>query len=189
MKLLVFLPLMALMVGCASALEKKNAAGEVETKMEKSASIGGDERVGVKDGSFKVQKKVMLAEELRHIENSTYAIEYEVYGNRDYGTKGLYGAYKECKAKANSVEFGGSGKMIPIEPPAPVINEDTELKFGEDEKGSLVGVSEEFLSERIDRFKKYKKILEKRRTEYETKLEICQNEVAEAEKKVAKENI
>ena len=133
---------------------------------------------------MKVQKKVLLAEELRHLENETYGIEYEVYGNREYGTKGLYGAYKECKAEVNSVKYGGTGKLAPIEPAAPVINEDPLLKFGKDESGELVGVSEEFLTQRIERFKKYKSLLQKRREEYETKLGICQNDVKSAKERV-----
>ena len=42
-----------------------------------------------------------------------------------------------------------------------------------DEKDKIVGVSEEFLKDRIARFKKYRQTLIKRQDEYEEKLEIC----------------
>ncbi len=170
--------------GCATELEKRNEVKDLDTQMEKKETIKGDESVGIKDDKFRIQKKVMLAEELRRLENVTYGMEYEVYGNRDYGTKGLYGAYRDCKTEENSVDLGGDGKMSPIEPPAPVINEETKLNFGLDEKGDMVGVSEEYLSERIDRFKKYRKILKKRRSEYETKLRICENNIKNARLKM-----
>ncbi|MCB0412789.1 MAG: hypothetical protein KDD50_00545 [Bdellovibrionales bacterium] len=173
-----------LFAACASQLEKDNEVQDLDTKLENEKKISGQDHLGIRDNKLKVQKKVLLAEELRHLENETYGIEYEVYGNREYGTKGLYGAYKECKAEVNSVKYGGTGKLAPIEPAAPVINEDPLLKFGKDESGELVGVSEEFLTQRIERFKKYKSLLQKRREEYETKLGICQNDVKSAKERV-----
>lgn len=184
MKKLVVILVGLNLLACASQLEKRNEVKDLNTQLEDEKSVGGGDKLGVRDNKLKVQKKVLLAEELRQLENETYGMEYEVYGNRDYGTKGLYGAYRDCKGEANSVQYGGTGKLIPIEPPAPVINEDPLLAFGKDESGELVGVSEEFLSERIDRFKKYKKILQKRRQEYETKLRICENEIKAAQQKM-----
>jgi len=186
MKKFILIALGFSFVSCASKLEKRNEVKDLKTKMEHEQKISGDDSLGIRDNKLKVQKKVLLAEELRRVENETYGMEYEVYGNRQYGTKGIYGAYRDCKADANSVRFGGSGKLIPIEPPAPVVNEDPLLTFGKDESGQLVGISEEFLSQRIDRFRKYKKILIKRRQEYETKLRICENDVNSAKYKLKK---
>ncbi len=177
--------LMVMVLGaCTSALKKKNEVKDLDTKMENQKQISGDSSLGVKDNTMVVQRKVELAEELRRLENMTYAMEYEVYGNREYGTTGLYGVYRDCKGQVNSTKLGGSGKLIPVEPPAKVINEDKELKFGKDEKGELVGISEEYLSERIERFKKYRKVLRKRRQEYETKVRICENDLKDAQFKM-----
>jgi hypothetical protein len=180
MKKLILLFTLINLGACTSALKKKNEVKDLDTKMEHAKHVSGNDSVGIKDNALIVQKKVELAEELRRLENMTYGIEYEVYGNRDYGTIGLYGVYRDCKADVNSSKYGGSGKLIPVEPPATVIKEDREFKFGKDEKGELVGISEEYLSERIDRFKKYRKVLKKRRQEYETKVRICENNLKDA---------
>lgn len=179
-KLIAFGVLAALFSGCASQLEKRNEVEDLDTKLEGAKEVSGGDRIGIRDNKMKVQKKVLLVEELRRLENETYGLEYEVYGNRQYGTIGLYGSYRDCHTELNSASLGGSGKLKPIEPAAPVINEDPFFKFGKDESGELVGVSEEYLSERIDRFKKYREVLEKRRTEYETKVRICENDLKNA---------
>ena len=188
MKLIGVIIFSILLAACASQLEKDNEVKDLNTQLEDEKRIAGDDRIGVRDNKLKVQKKVLLAEELRSLENKTYAIEHEVYGSREYGTKGLYGAYKDCRGEVNSVKYGGTGKLAPIEPAAPVINEDPLLNFGKDEEGQLVGISEEFLSQRIDRFKKYRSLLKKRRIEYETKLSICENDVKTAKAKLKQSN-
>lgn len=174
-------------IGCAATVEERNEVQKLDTKMKKTQSIAGDEKVGVKDDKMVIQKKVRLGEELRRIENETYGLEYDVYGNRQYGTIGLYGAYSDCLAELNALKLGGDGKVQPIEPAAPVIKEDPFFKYGTDETGELVAVSEEFLTERIDRFKKYKDILEKRHQEYTLKNKICENNLKNAKYKARQE--
>lgn len=186
MKLIITLLAASILVSCTSSLEKRNELSDRDTRMEKQQEISGGDVLGVRDNKVRVQRKVLLAEELRILENEVYGMENEVYGNRQYGTKGLYGVYTDCLADVDSVELGGSGKLKPIEPPASVIKEDRDLEFVKDEKGDLVGISEEFLSERIDRFKKYRELLSKRRMEYETKTKICQNDVKNAKARMKK---
>jgi hypothetical protein len=79
----------AFAVGCSSNPHK---AKDIDTKMEKKAIISGNENVGVKDGNLVVQKKVQMNEELRRLQNEVYSLEDRVYGNRKYGSKGLYGS-------------------------------------------------------------------------------------------------
>jgi len=183
---LLLLPIL-FSVACSSSLEKRNEVVEEDTRMENQQEVSGGDSLGIRDDKLKVQRKVLLAEELRLLENDVYGMENEVYGNRQYGTKGLYGVYVDCTTEENSVELGGTGKMKPIEPPAKVIREERELKYVKDENGDLVGITEEYLSERIDRFKKYREILEKRRAEYETKVRICKNNVKQAKAKLKSE--
>ena len=186
MKILILVLVLGL-VGCSTSHKEKSKVKNLEdSQLEKVKTVAGGDKLGIRDDAFKIQKKVDLAENLRDLENNTYGIEYEVYGNREYGTKGLYGAYSDCKAEVNSIQYDGTGKMHPIEDPAPVINEEHKFEYGVDKKGDLVGISEEFLSERIERFKKYKVVLNKRRTEYETKLRICENDLKQA--KIKKKN-
>lgn len=186
MKKVLCLASFMILGACASKLEKRNTIDDMDTKLKDEKKVSGGDKLGTRDDKVVVQRKVMLAEELRDLENETYAMEYEVYGNRKYGTKGLYGVYRDCHTDLGSYSLGGTGKMKPLEPAQPVITEDPFFKFGRDEEGELVGVNEEFLSERIDRFKKYRKLLTKRRNEYELKVRICENDLKNARYKAEK---
>jgi hypothetical protein len=165
-------------VGCASNPHK---AKKIETEMERSEGLSGEESLGVKDGNMIVQKKVMMNEELRRLQNEVYSQEDRVYGNRKYKSQGLYGALKSCRAKLVSREMGGDGKLIWTEPMDRVTDKEDDFKVGIDEKDKIVGVSEEFLKDRITRFKNYKTVLQKREDEYQEKLEICDAELAARE--------
>ncbi len=72
---------------------------------------------------------------------------------------------------------GGDGHLIWTEPIDRVTDKEEDFKIGLDEKDKLVGITEEFLKDRIERFRNYRNILQKRQDEYEQKLEICQTEV------------
>jgi hypothetical protein len=86
-------------------------AKKIETELEKGSEISGDSKVGIKDGNLVVQKKVEMNEELRRLQNRVFGLEDRVYGNRKYGSKGLYGALKECRLQVTSKENGGTGKL------------------------------------------------------------------------------
>ena len=162
-----------LSIGCAT---NKHKAKDIETDMEKSQVVG-EETVGVKDGNMVVQKKLEMNEALRRLQNEVYELEDRVYGNRKFGSKGLYGTLKDCRAEAVSKSLGGDGKLRWTEPVDRVTDKEDEWNIGFDEKDKLVAVSEEFLVDRIERFKKYRQVLMKRQDEYEEKLEICDAEV------------
>ncbi len=156
--------------GCATSPHK---AKKIETAMERSSEVSGDTALGVKNGNMVVQKKVQMNEELRRLQNEVYSLEDEVYGNRKYGSEGLYGALKKCRRDLSSKENGGDGKLIWTEPIDRVTDKEDEWEVGIDEKDKIVGVSEEFLLDRIKRFKDYKRVLQKRQDEYKEKVEIC----------------
>lgn len=160
-----------LTVGCAT---NRNKAEKIDTKIEKDDSISGDTRVGVKEGNMVVQKKVAMNEELRRLQNEVYELEDRVYGNRKYGSMGLYGELKECRTHLSDANNGGSGKLKWTEPRDLVTDKEEEFKVGVDENDKLVGVSEEMLKDRIDRFRGYKATLQKREDEYDDKVQICQ---------------
>jgi len=160
----------SLIMGCKS---NPNRAEKMETAMEKAEDISGGEKIGVKDGNMVVQKKVAMNEELRRTQYEVFELEDRVYGNRKYGSKGLYGALKGCREEITSKKMGGDGKLLWTEPMDRVTDKEDEFNIGIDEKEKIVGVSEEFLKDRIARFKKYKQTLTKRQDEYEEKLEIC----------------
>lgn len=160
-------------LGLVSCKSNPHKAEKLETEMEKSADVSGGEKLGVKDGNLVVQKKVQMNEELRRVQYEVYELEDKVYGNRKYGSKGLYGALKGCREEVVSKKYGGDGKLMWTEPQDRITDKEEEFNIGLDEKEKIVGVSEEFLKDRITRFKKYKATLTKRQDEYEEKLEIC----------------
>ena len=174
MKLVFALVAALFFIGCSSNPHK---AKKIETEMERSEALSGEEKLGVKDGNLIVQKKVQMNEELRSLQNEVYSLEDRVYGNRKYKSQGLYGALKACRAKLTSKEMGGDGKLMWTEPMDRITDKEDEFEIGIDEKDKIVGVSEEFLKDRIKRFKGYNSLLQKREDEYQEKLEICDTEL------------
>lgn len=160
----------AYMTACAS---NPHRAKKIDAKMESSEEISGDTRLGIKDGNMVVQKKVQINDELRRLQNEVYQIEDHVYGSRKYGSKGLYGSLKTCRSKLTSKKYGGTGRLMWTEPIDRITDKEDEWNVGVDEKEKIIGISQEFLLDRIQRFKSYKKRLQKRQDEYEEKLEIC----------------
>ena len=170
MKQILILAAMSFLVGCAS---NPNKAEKIDTKIENTSVVSGETKVGLKDGNMIVQKKVKMNEELRLLQNEVYGLEDTVYGNRKFGSQGLYGSLKDCKKKQSLKENGGDGKLKWTEPLDRVTDKEEEFKIGLDDKERIVGVSEEFLLDRIKRFRDYKRTLMKREDEYKEKLDIC----------------
>lgn len=169
MKNLALITMLLLLGSCSHNPHK---AERIDSEVKKSQAVQ-DEEVGIKSGNMVVQKKVSASTELKRLQFEVYELEDRVYGNRRYGSKGLFGALKECRSRLSSKELGGDGKVMWTEPEARVTSNEQELKLGLDEKDQLVGISEEHLKDRLARFKGYKQTLEKRQTEYEDKLEVC----------------
>ncbi len=151
-------------------------AKNIETEMAHSQGLG-DETVGVRNGDLIIQRKIAVNEELRRLQYTVYELEDRVYGNRQYGSKGLYGALKNCREELVSKRLGGNGKLMWTEPIERVTEKEDNFTIGIDEKDKIVSVSEEFLKDRLNRFQSYRKTLLKRQTEYEEKLEICDAEL------------
>lgn len=168
------LTVVALSLTLSACSSNPHKAEKIETKMEKNEEIAGDTTLGVKDGNLVVQKKVMMNEEVRRLQNQVYSLQDNVYGNRTYGSLGLYGVLRDCRANVADKRYGGEGKLIWTEAIERVADKEDEFKVGIDEKEKLVGISEEFLKDRITRFREYRAILEKRQDEYEEKLAVCQ---------------
>lgn len=168
-------------IGCAN---KTHKAEKIETKVENKADVGDNSTVGVNaDGNMVVQKKVQMNEEVRRLQNEVYELEDRVYGNRKYGSLGLYGVLRQCKVDLSDPKFGGDGKLRWTEPIDRITDKEEEWKIGLDEKDKLVGISEEFLKDRITRFLGYKKVLMQRQDEYEEKVQICKAELKAAKAK------
>jgi hypothetical protein len=158
----------------AACAHNPNKAEKIDTKMEKQDQVSGDTAVGVKDGNLVVQKKVQMNEELRSLQNEVYSLEDRVYGNRKYGSQGLYGSLKLCRTKVNSKEMGGDGKVQWTEPMDRVTDKEEEYNIGIDEQQKIVG------------FRGYKQVLQKREDEYTEKLEVCDADLAAREHEMKK---
>lgn len=170
-------------VGCRS---NPNKAEKIDTAVNHSDVISGDTSVGVKDGNMIVQRKVQMNEELRRLQYEVYEMEDHVYGNRKYGSLGLYGVLRDCRLQLSDPKNGGDGKLKWTEPMDRVTDKEDEFKLGLDEKDKLVGVSEEFLRDRLERFKGYKSVLQKRQDEYDEKVAICKAELRAMKSSVGK---
>lgn len=171
------LGIVALLGGLAGCKSNPHKAENIETNMENHGAVSGDTAVGVKDGQMVVMRKVQMNEELRRIQYEVYELEDRVYGNRKYGSLGLYGVLRDCRLQLSDPKNGGDGKLKWTEPIDRVTDKEEEFKIGLDEKEKLVGVSEEFLKDRLERFKGYKSVLQKRQDEYEEKVSICKAEL------------
>ncbi len=181
----IIISVLTSLILCACATNK-NKAEKINTKIDTETSLNGETVLGIKDGNMVVQKKVQMNEELRKIQYEVYELEDRVYGNRKYGSLGLYGVLRECRMQLSDPRNGGDGKMMWTEPLERITDKEDELKIGLDEDKKLVGISEEFLHDRIVRFKGYKNTLNKRQDEYEEKAAICNTELAAKKAKIGK---
>jgi len=163
------------LLGLGACSSRKDKAEERDTRLEKSQAINNSTAVGMdKDGKVMVQTKVFLAESLRSLEKEVYATENDVYGNEKYGTRGTQGVLKDCEKKLADPRIGGTGKLRPFASSDRVTEQEEDLKFVIDENGNLVGVTEEKLRDRIERFRGYKKVLSSRKAEIATEIDICE---------------
>lgn len=159
-KLIGLLMVAGLLSACAS---NPNRAEELDTKIEHSAPVSSGLVIGVKDGEMIAQRKVMMSEQLRDLQNQTFELESKVFGGERYldGT-GLYGVLKSCQTR--------SGQHIQAR--EYVIPDDT-YKAGM-ESGSIIGLHREYLLKRIARFREYKRTLNRIQNEYENQIQSCE---------------
>ncbi len=171
---------MAVCIGLIGCAHDKNKAEKIDTSLKYAEPITGNEKVGVKNGDLVVQKKVLMSEQLRDLQNKVYSLQDRVYGNRDYGSEGLWGALRKCRAKLVSPAMGGDGHLMWTEPRDLVVHSDKDYTIGLDDQNRIVGLTTEYLKDRITRFEQYKSILDKREDQLQTKLDVCDTELAAA---------
>jgi hypothetical protein len=162
-----------ILAACAS----KHKATEIDTKVEDTSPVSPDGVIGVKDGNMVYQKKVMMNEQLRTLELDVYNLEAKVYGGPRYlDNRGLYGVLRDCRVELSEPKNGGDGKLLWTEKREYVTQENDFTSMGLDKK-KIVGVSEEYLKDRLERFGGYRKVLQDRQEEYETKVKVCELEL------------
>ena len=178
MRIIVFIALVVSLISCKT---NPNKAESLQTNLDQQAGVSGSQILGLKQGEMVVMDKAQMSEKLRDLQNAVYSLEDKVYGTRKLNTLGLYGDLKTCQRRIASRQFGGSGTLIWTEPLDRVTDKEEELKIGLNEKKELVGVSEEYLRDRLSRFNGYKTILQKRSDEFESQIGACQAQLAAKE--------
>jgi hypothetical protein len=171
-KLLLTLSASLFLFACS---HNPNKAEKLDTTLDKKGDVSQGGAIGLKDGNMVYQKKYEISEELRDLEIKTHEMESQVYGGRRYfDNRGQWGALKDCREK---ISLMGDGKMSWTEPREYVIPDEDNYSIGLDEKNNLIGVTEEFLKDRMARFRKYRDTLEKRSDEYTERINECKMEL------------
>lgn len=163
MKTLILLSL--LFLSACSSLPK------VETKLEREQPINAELKFGTRGTDLIVQRKVDMIERLRALQIEVYELEAKTYGS-EFGSLGIYGLLKECRMNLAYSE----GALRYLEPLERVTDNEPPLTIGFDETEKLVGIAEETLQARIDRFEGYKRTLKGRLVGLEQKLDMCKVE-------------
>jgi hypothetical protein len=176
-KKVLVLASMLLLAACAT---NPNKAVNLDTRVDNMTTMSQDSVIGVKGGNMVYQKKVILGEVLHNIQIEAYQAEATLYGGpRYYDNRGLIGALKECKEETSVLS---DGKIQWTEKRDYVIPEYESIKMGLDETGLLAGVTEEFLRDRIDRFREYKTNLNNRTDAMNEKIAECKVNLAYTKK-------
>ena len=165
----------------ASCSHNPNKAEKIETNLDHREKVSGSQSLGLKSGEMVVQEKIEVTERLRDLQNQVQGLEDKVYGSRKFESKGLHGDLRSCRSKLSSRQYGGSGTLVWAEPLDRVTDKEEELSLGLDESNQLVGVREEFLRDRLNRYLGYKKILQKREDEFTEGLEECKAQLKDKE--------
>lgn len=170
------LSVLSLVIFLAACSSNPHKISKVEESLENEKKIGDQGYVvGKNDQSeFVVQKKVQIADYLKNLEKDVYALEHEIYGSRD-GNKGQRGVLEDCLVKANSLKLGGDGGYV--QPPEKAIlteSEGTLSRISLDDKEQVIGVSEEYLLDRVKKFEAYKKNYSTQREWYDRENRICE---------------
>jgi len=189
---------LSLAVGISACSTNPNKAEKIETNLQNKEDMGAGQSLGENDkGEMVVQQKVKLATYLKDLQTEVYTMETHIYGDDSTGRSGLYGVLRECKDESRSKKYGGDAKVTP--PPAKDIKttgEDINMtaiidkvmpgRMGKDENKQLVGVSEDYLSNRIKRFEGYKSSYQERQSWFDEEIRKCQADLKD--KKEAYQN-
>lgn len=157
-----------------SACSSKPPITKIDTELKDQQTIGSESLGKNKEGNYVLQKKEDLASNLLDLQRDVTALEQGIYGNKAYGNKGKYGVLEDCRIELRAKN---NGKWEMVEPaPKTILNkEETKMvkKMGLDEKGKLVLLTEEELTERIKRFERYKNSYETQDEWFDTEIKAC----------------
>lgn len=169
-----------LLIGTMLSCANPNKAEKIDAKTDGMKAVTKDTSVGLnKKGEMIARRKVQMTEELKNLEKRVYTLEEDIYGNDELGNRGKWGVLRDCMKDAYSKDMGGDGKLHVLPEKRQVTKKESQLKIGLDEDGQLVGVSDEYLKDRIERFKSYEDLLGQDKDFFEEKIRICQAMIEE----------
>jgi hypothetical protein len=147
--------------------------------MDKTLNNGtGDvaEKVGVRDDKVVIQKRIYLEEQLWTLKSEVDDLQRVLYGASRQDPGGIWLGLRECRKRLADPRIGGTGKPEPMETWANITKQDEAFFYKVDKKtNSLVGVSEEALDERLQRYQTHKRVLSAKYEELKDKIDSCED--------------
>lgn len=174
MKIIFALMLLGIVMGCGS----KKVSLDEPAKFDKPLNTGtvdNREKVGIKDDTVVIQKKIYLEEELSKLHTQITDLENTVYGRSKKDPGGLWFALNKCRQKLQDPRIGGAGLAEPMEKWEKLTEKEDDFNYAIDDKQNVVAVSEEKLEARITNLKKMKRILDDRYDNFKDKMDVCEN--------------
>ena len=166
---LFILGIAAVVVGCASG---PKTADKFDEDLN-TATSDGKEKVGIVDGKVVIQKRQYLDEQLAKFRRDTDDLQNDIFGESVKYPGGLWFGLKDCRQRLSDPRIGGNGIPEPMERWERVMDREmlTEYKV----KGKeVIVVKQENLDDRINAYKKGKRILESQYQGFKRKLNICE---------------
>ncbi|MFM8314262.1 MAG: hypothetical protein ACKOA8_08260 [Deltaproteobacteria bacterium] len=182
MRLVILFSASLLLTHCASKKEVTVSLEEAP-KMEKnlkSTTSDRAEKVGVKDGTVKIQKTIYLEEDLTKMQREIEDLENRVYGESRTYPGGMFLALKECRGRLSDARLGGNGVPEPMEKWEKVSEKNEDYNYHVDKEQNVVAVNEEELATRITNLRKLKRILADTYDSFQTRLDNCQQKLQAA---------
>jgi TolA-binding protein len=158
------------LVGCSSTPE---GPGELE-KTYNTSTGDNREQVGMRDDKVVVQKRIYLEEQLFSLKSEVDDLQSTIFGKSRQDPGGLYLGLKDCRNRLSDPRLGGNGKPQPMEKWVNITAQDEQFFFKADKNNHLVGVSEEALDNRIQRFQKHQRMLTEQYDSFKDKLDTCE---------------
>ncbi|MBM4304755.1 MAG: hypothetical protein FJ112_10580 [Deltaproteobacteria bacterium] len=174
--------ILALLFGCSS--KEVTVSTENADKFDKTLNSGTpdrNEKVGIKDGTIKVQKTVYLEEDITQTQREIDELENKIYGGSKTDPGGLYLDLKNCRNQLSDSRLGGNSVPEPMERWEKISKKNPDYNYFVDRDKNVIGVSEEELAGKITNLRKIVRLLNDTYDTFQSRVEICQQKVRAAQ--------
>jgi len=180
----VLMGLVALMVLASCSSKEVTVSTDEAEKFDKnlnSATLDKAEKVGIKDGTVKIQKTIYLEEDLNKMQREIEDLENRIYGESKTYPGGMYLSLKGCRSELADTRLGGNGVPEPMEKWEKISAKDPDYNYHVDRDKNVIAVNEEELAGRITNLRKLKRVLNDTYDTFQSRLDICQQKVKAAQ--------